>query len=67
VAEAASARREAERAAAVLEERGVQLQILTETIEALQAAAGSGEREQRVVTLAAQAATARAAEVGTDG
>ena len=66
VAEAAASRREAERAAAVLEERGVQLQILTETIEALQAAAGSGDREQRVVTLAAQAATARASEAALE-
>jgi hypothetical protein len=66
VTEAAAARREAERAAALLEERGVQLQILTETIEALQSAAGSGDREQRVVTLAAQAATARASEAALE-
>ena len=54
--------REAQRLSQLLDERATQLQILTETVEALQAAAGSGDREQRVVTLAAQAATARASE-----
>ena len=39
---------------------------ISETIEALQAASGSGDREQRVVTLAAQAATARASEAALE-
>lgn len=59
---AQASEREAARLSQLLEERATQLQILTETVEALQAAAGSGDREQRVVTLAAQAATARASE-----
>ena len=63
---ASSSTRDAERAAAVLEERNAQLRILTETVEALQASAGSGDREQRVVTLAAQAATARASEAALE-
>jgi len=60
--DAQASEREAARLSQLLEERATQLQILTETVEALQAAAGSGDREQRVVTLAAQAATARASE-----
>ena len=60
--DAQASEREAARLSQLLEERATQLQILTETVEALQAVAGSGDREQRVVTLAAQAATARASE-----
>ena len=63
---ASSSARDADGAAAVLEERNAQLRILTETVEALQASAGSGDREQRVVTLAAQAATARASEAALE-
>jgi hypothetical protein len=62
VSNAEASAREAQRLSQLLDERATQLQILTETVEALQAAAGSGDREQRVVTLAAQAATARASE-----
>ena len=64
--EAVKAKRDAERAHATLDERAVQLRILTETVEALQASAGSGDREQRIVTLAAQAATARASEAALE-
>ena len=64
--EATKAKRDAERAVATLDERAVQLRILTETVEALQASAGSGDREQKIVTLAAQAATARASEAALE-
>ena len=57
----AGAERERDASAATAEERRVQISILMETVEALQAGSHS-ERDQRVVTLTAQLAAAKAVE-----
>ena len=60
-AAAAAAGRGRDAAEAQAEERRVQVAVLMDTVEALQAGSGS-ERDQRVVTLTAQLAAARAVE-----
>ncbi|CAG9460472.1 unnamed protein product [Pedinophyceae sp. YPF-701] len=58
-------RTECESALGRLEERNVQIGILTETIEALQAGTAS-ERDQRIISLTAQLAASRAAEAALE-
>ncbi|KAL3148684.1 hypothetical protein ABBQ38_014099 [Trebouxia sp. C0009 RCD-2024] len=61
--ELAVARRECERAAGDAEDRKVQLSVLVETVETLQAGTpGNGEKDQRIVSLTAQLTTARMKE-----
>lgn len=58
-------RRSAERAASEAEERKVQLTVLMETVETLQAG-NTSEKDQRIIALTAQLASSRAAEVALD-
>ncbi|DBA92530.1 TPA: hypothetical protein ACH3X1_002761 [Trebouxia sp. C0004] len=59
--ELAVARRECDRCAGDAEDRKVQLSVLVETVETLQAGT-PGEKEQRIVSLTAQLTTARMKE-----
>lgn len=58
-------RKESERAMGEAEERKVQVTVLMETVETLQAGNAS-EKDQRIVVLTSQLATSRAAEVALD-
>eukprot|EP00854_Cymbomonas_tetramitiformis_P000707 gene707-1166_t len=64
-AEVGAARREAQRGEYLLEERGIQLSILAETVETLQAGE-VGERDQRIVTVTTQLVAARADAAGLE-
>lgn len=61
----ASVKRDLDRASADAEERRMQLAVLMETIETLQAGT-AGEKEQRIVSLTAQLTSSRTKELALD-